>query len=292
MIDKPITYLSVNQGPNVGDNDAWIGVRVVPVGRDGKSIFARTLNEGEPDSGEGIIVQPGDERIVFPPGNLTITIKDIDRESRPRPDGYAAVSNTAWTWLTIRDWIGEGLSRREELFRCLFASARRLDTAHNLCLNLLEELGERPDEPFIKTRARLYRALGYAELMCVAFNRAAIMIDLISSQFATSTAVPANVVEIMPQLKAIRNAFEHIEERALGNVRGKPDPDALSIFDQIDLFNSGVIRYSGHSLDLTADMVPAFIASRKFIFEVAREKAGESFTYNNALEIHIGSGSC
>ena len=89
MIDKPITYLSVSPGPNAGDNDAWIGVRVVPVGRDGKSIFARTLNEGEPDSGEGIIVQPGDERIVFPPGNLTITIKDIDRESRPGPDGYA-----------------------------------------------------------------------------------------------------------------------------------------------------------------------------------------------------------
>ena len=280
-ITPPIRYMGFNIGPNVGDNDTLIGVRVVPVGRDGNKIIGKTLNYGEPDSGDAITICPG-EKLLFPVGNVKITIQDIDRENSPGPDGYAAVSNTVWTWPQV------GPSPDPALFRLLVAAARRLDTAHDLCVNALNELGmgSRPGEPFIKTRARVFKALGYAELMCVALNRAIRMIKTIPSKFSVSVAIPKTVDVIFPALKDIRDALEHIEERAFAivNARGDRHPDALTIFDQDDFFASGVLRYANHSLGIRADVVPALISSREFIFQVAVKKAGAAKTLNNPVE--------
>ena len=240
---QPISHMGINLGPIVGTNDTLIGVRVVPAGKDGNTVLGRTLNDGEPDSGEKIIVRPG-EKLLFPAGNVKVSIRDIDRNNSPDPDGYAAVANTVWTWLQFAK------SPAPDLFRFLFAAARRLDTAHALCVNALDELGDRPKEPYIKTRARVFKALGYAELMCVAFSRATAMIEKIPSEFAVSAAVPSTVDAISPALRDIRHAMEHIDERAVGSVRGQQHPDALSIFNQDDFFSSGVLRYANYSLDV------------------------------------------
>ena len=279
ITDKPITYLSVNIGPNVGDNDALIGVRIVPVGKDGNKIIGKTLNYGEPDSGDGITLRKG-EKLLFPPGNLKISIRDIDRDNSPGPDGYAVVSNTVWTWLQV------GPSPDPTLFRFLFSAARRLDTAHDLYVNVINEMEGRTDEPFIKTRARIFKALGYAELMCVALHRATRMIKAIPSKFSVSVVVPNTVNAIYTPLKAIRNALEHIEKRAfkIVNYRGDHHADALTIFDQSDFFSSGVLRYANHSVDVRADVAPALISSRQFIFDVAVEKSGAAITYNEPCE--------
>ena len=273
----PIRYMSLNLGPIVGANDALMGVRVVPTGRNGNTVLGKTLNYGEPDSGDAIVILPG-EKLFFPPGSLKLTIQDIDRQNILEPDGYAALSNTVWTWLQPPG------PPDPALFRFLFAAARRIDTAHDLCVSALQELGELPDEPFIKTRARLFKALGYAELMCVALNRATKMITDIPSKFSVAVVVPNTADAIFPALTAMRNAIEHIEDRAFGNVFGKSHPDALTIFDQDHFFSFGVLRYAGHSLDLRADIVPALISSRQFIFEVAVKKAGAARTNNVPLE--------
>lgn len=118
--------------------------------------------------------------MFFPVGNLTITIQDLERENFPESYGYAPVSNMIWTWFQC------GASSDEELFRFLVAAARRLDTAHDFCVEALNNLGSRPDEPFIKTRARINKALGCAELMCIALNRAVRMIKAFPSKFPKS----------------------------------------------------------------------------------------------------------
>ena len=69
MTNKPITYMSFNLGPDAGVDDLMVGIRVIPTGRDGNTVLARTLNYGESDSGEGIIVGPSD-RLLFPPGSV------------------------------------------------------------------------------------------------------------------------------------------------------------------------------------------------------------------------------
>ena len=276
---KPVTYLSFCLGPNTGANDVLIGIRVVPTGRKGNRVFGRTLNYGELDSGQGIVLRPGDT-MVFPAGKIKATIQDIDRENTPGADGYAAIANTIWTWSLVPP------APDLNLFRYLFSAGRRLDSAHALCVVALDELDSSSDEePFIQARARMYRALGHAELMCIALHRAIRMMEHLPRQFQTTTEPPTEVERIASALKAIRDAFEHIEERALGNVRGRPDPDAESVFAQTDFLTSGVLRYGTHSLDLRAQIVPVLISARRFLFDIAVEKAGAAKTVNVPIEV-------
>ncbi len=260
--------------PEVGANDALIGVRVVPAGRDGNKVFGRTLADGEPDSGEPVTFFPyAGEELHFPPGSVRIFLRDLDEGNLPGPDGYAPVSNTLWTWLIV------GAPPDPTLFRFLFAAARRLDTAHSLCVDVIGALTDR-QEPFIKARQRLFGALGLAELMCVALWRALDMLQTIPAQFSVPVTLSTAVTAAFPALREIRNAFEHIEDRALGKVSHKAHPDALSIFDQRDLISSGVLRYASYSLDMKSDVLPMLVDSRRAIREVAIATAGTAKTLN------------
>ena len=129
MIEKPITYISLNLGPNVGANDTVVGVRVVPDGRNGNEVYGRTLNAGEPDSGEGIVLEAG-EKLVFPSGSVTVTLEDVDRYADPELDGYSAVSNTVWTWLQIPPSSSQGFF--------LYMLAPHLGDSIELMLSALE----------------------------------------------------------------------------------------------------------------------------------------------------------
>ena len=278
MKPHSISHIGVCLTPNVGANDALIGVRVVPAGRQGKAILGRTLAEGEKDTGEPIRFYPyAGESVHFPPGSVQIRLQDINRSSKPGADGYAPVSNTIWTWLTF------GAPPDPNLFRFLFAAARRLDAAHALCLDVLAVLTEHP-EPFIVARNRLFGALGRAELMSVALGRALDMLQTLPGRFSLQIPIPGIVVRISPALREIRNAFEHIEDRAVGNVRGKPHADALSIFDQRRLISSGILTYSSHALDLRREVLPALIESRRFVIDVAVTMAGAARTLNVPLD--------
>ncbi len=58
----------------------------------------------------------------------------------------------------------------------------------------------------------------------------------------------------------IRDSYEHIDERAVGEVRRNPNVVAHSIFDFDQIVTNGVITYGGYYLDLTAD-VPDLITT-------------------------------
>ena len=276
MTDESITYLSFNMGAGI-DELLMVGIRVIPTDRDGSTVLARTLNYGEPDSGEGIILQPGD-RLLFPPGSVKATIQDIDHVNIPDSHGYAVIANTVWTWLQI------GPSPDPKVFEYLFAAARRLDSAHALCVSAMSEFDNNPDWLSTKNRERVFRALGYSELMCIALNRADMMIKYIVAKWSVATTVPAEVDTILPALTAIRNAFEHIDERAMGKARHEQETDALSIFNQIEFVTSGILRYADYSLDLRSQVIPALIASRKFIFDVAIKMGGDAKTVNVPID--------
>ncbi len=52
------------------------------------TVCGRTLNYGERDNGEAILVEPGDT-LIFPQGSVKVMLADVDRYSEPESDGYA-----------------------------------------------------------------------------------------------------------------------------------------------------------------------------------------------------------
>ena len=60
--------------------------------------------------------------------------------------------------------------------------------------------------------------------------------------------VPAEVDSLLEDTVAIRDAFEHIDERAMGHARWEGKADAMSIFNQADLVAAGVLRYDISSI--------------------------------------------
>jgi hypothetical protein len=279
-----VSHIVLSLTEEVGANDAFITARVVPNGRRGNIVLGRTLNDGEQDSGESIKYYPyKGESLHFERGSVKIRLQDIDCQSLPAPDGYANVSNTIWTWLNF------GISPDQNFFRYFLAAARRLDIAHNLCHDVLSALTDRP-ELFIPARNRLFGALASAELMVVALGRTMDMLRAIPRHFSISVVVPTAITAIEPTLRNIRNAFEHIEDRAFGNVHGTPHPDALSIFDQRQLLSSGILTYASYSLDLGSEVLPLLIEARQFVIDVAIAIAGGDartcdfpITYSSAL---------
>ena len=266
MTIGPVTYISINLGPKVGVDDCLAKVRVVPAGRDGSRLYGRTLNQGEPDTGEGILIEPG-ETLEFPAGSISFTMADVDRYAEPGPDGYAPVANTVWTWLAIPPHQDD-----QAFVNYLLAAARRIDTAHKHCTAALSFLDNTPaDELGFRARESMFDALGHGESMCVALSRALRMIARASQMISTPTTVPPEVDAIEDTVLAVRNAFEHIDERAVGKARNENSIDAMSVFDQSDFFVSGVLRYAGHSLDIRTEVMPALIAGRRFIIEAATQ---------------------
>ena len=278
MAVEDIAYISLNLSPTLGANDTVVGVRVVPAGRDGNLVYARSLNEGEPDNGERIPLEIGD-KLVCPPGSIKVTLEDVDRYAEQEFDGYAPITNTVWTWLHVPP------SPDEFFFNFMLTASRRLDDAHALCASALRELGHRPDEPFIKTRSRIFNAFGNAEQMCIYLSLVIELINDARTRFSLKTDVPAEVEEIASRVRAIRNAFMHPYSHVPGGHIDKEDlGDPTEILDQEELLSHGILSFAGHSLDLRKQIIPTLIATRKFIYDVISE-IGTTKTYNGAIEM-------
>ena len=277
MTIGPITYVGVNLGPVVGADDFLAGVRVVPAGRNGNVVYGRSLNDGDQDSGEGISVEVG-ETLEFPPGSVSVTMADVDRYSEADDSGYAPVANAVWTWLAIPP-----LEKDQVFVNYLEAMARRLDAAHVHCSGALRGLAKSPNERGFRAREARFDALGDAESMCVALSRAIGMIDGAPKTLSLPSRVPKEITAIKEAVLAIRNAFEHIDERAIGKAHREGPKDAKSVFDQSEFFSSGVLRYASHALDIRGEVIPALVAGRRFIVEAAT-RSGSKKTINVPIE--------
>lgn len=120
----------------------------------------------------------------------------------------------------------------------------------------------------------MLRSLSLAELAIVAFGRTVDMLVPVQSLFTVRATLPASLAAKADAIRAMRNAFEHIEDRAFGNERGKPHADALTVFDQRAFFEGGLISYASHSLDMKVELPELFSLARAYICAVASEVGG------------------
>lgn len=231
--------------------DLLMRMRLVPVGREPGQVFARILRRGEVDDGTRVHVRPGEQIVIE---NITAELDAIDDVEHAATTGYTPLTPTLWAWLHL------DADRPEGTVRYLLAAARRLDTAAGLFQRLepLRADASQKDLTGFATRRVRFELIGTVETAVVALSRAVDMATQAPKLIGTLVLVPSTIMERQQAVTAIRNAYEHIEDRALGLVglKGKPDPQALMIFNHQQLIEDDVITYAEHTLDLASEPFP------------------------------------
>lgn len=255
-------------GDQPGEGNFLIGGRLVPDGREGNIIYARTLQRGEEDTGEGVHVEAG-EQLVIRAGGFVIDSQDIDEYHNPiLSSGYRPVANTVWTWHQFA---------KEQLGFFLFSSAlaRRTDAAHALWVSAIKTRDEARKEAGIPHRQANIHALAAAEVAIIALGRCYRMVRVLVEKYCPGMDIPQSVTKTEDAVLEMRNAFEHIDERAEGKVspRRVNVVDALTIFNQPDFVQESVLRYKNYELNFESDVIVALISCRELIMEAVDERA-------------------
>lgn len=261
-----LSHIGHHTTSEVGNvRDLIFGQRIVPVRREPGRVIARTLRRGEPDTGERVHVRPG-ESVVFEEGGLTVELDYLDDQEPSSESGYVPLSPSLWTW------FGIGQDNNPARTRYVLSAARRLDAASALLASierrrqaLLDEEAQGPE-----LRRNSFLLIGEVELAIVGLGRAVDMVKEAAANLGCQVPVPPQVAASQPAVHAIRNAYEHIEDRALGRVNQLEHPDALSIFNWERLVMDDVIAYGDHELDLTTE-VPAVVTEvRQFLKDASQ----------------------
>lgn len=230
-----------------------------------RRIWIRTLRISEPEPSNRVRAPWGYD-VTMEAGDLALEIERVDQMFSPEEDGYVPLTNTIWTWFNIGPAPGS-----ETLTRYVLAAARRLDVAHRQFQRVQRELGDfDPAAPGPIARRAVFEIVGQVESAVVALSRAVDMSKNLVSLVPISVSMPESVVDKLKTLTELRNAYEHIEDRAQGQVWGKPDPQALTIFDWSSLFESGTITYGGYSLVLD-EVKDLILETRAFLISAASE---------------------
>ena len=236
MLQKAMTLL--NLGP---ENELLYVGRVVPAGSDEKTVFARSLRPGEEDSGEVLNV-PAGKQLVFRAGDLSFSSDEIDARSPKGRGGYAPVSNTIWTWYRM---VG---AEDQSLLMLLLAAARRLDATHVFWTATMDALEQSGTLAGIERRSTLFRALAMAEVTVISLSRAVEMIHRLEEEFQLGLQIPEKVASFRKTLRRMRNALEHIDDRAMGEAKDGTADSAMSIFVQPHFVDNGVLIYAGEGV--------------------------------------------
>jgi hypothetical protein len=225
------------------------GLRVVPAGRAAGIAYGRTLRVGESDDGRRVHVRPG-ESLAFAPGSLAIALDAIDDYYRhvdpDRPEGSLATA--------LRVWFGVASDVTDEARRLLGAAAHRFDAAQHLLGRAATVRASFEDDSDLGGPRLIVKADELIHLVqegIVALGRSLALIrkgiEICSYEIDESAVIAASESAI----KAVRDAYEHIDERAAGRLRGGVDDDrAYTIFNHDTLLQHGVIEYMEHRLDL------------------------------------------
>lgn len=258
-----VSHASLAITSEVGRKDDLLtAMRVIPTRRSKGHVYGRVLRYGEKDTGRRVHLRPGDNFTLS--GKKITTLDLVDSWARPQEFGYAPITDTVWTWFTIVH-IPDSEARRYVL-----AVARRLDSAHRRFVRvrqLREEIGAMTEQdPGPRIRALLFELIGEMESAVVAIGRAVDMVAGAPSSLSLATPpVPRSVTIRRDTIREFRNAYEHIDDRALGRVRGQPNPTALTIFDQHQLLERNRLRYGSHSLHLERDIGILFRQCRRYV---------------------------
>jgi len=254
------SHIGIHQLETSEDNSDLVpSMRIVPVSHENNNeVWARTLRHGEPDDGRRVHVRPGGQ-VRFDQGTLVAELDAIDAHEVATESGYVPLASVLSTWLAFgrEHWDDDAV-------RYLGAAARRLDVANEMFIRVRALETEVNTNSFSgpQLRRRLFAVVGLIEIAMISLGRAVKMIKEAPEHFDVTVAIPETLLESYPAIHAIRNAYEHIEDRAFGTHFGSTDPAALSIFDYSSIFREDVIVCGAHTFDI-ADQADRVLAESR-----------------------------
>lgn len=199
-------------------------------------------------------------------GTVDLGEVHMDLRAAPRLDGYRPITEMLWVWPVFAD------PPTAAAWRYVLSIARRLDTAHRQ----LERLRTATDyaSSLLKgatgsspaSREAAFAALGEAELFVIGLYRALRMAADLETHFTLRAQTPTDFVDRIRDVKELRDAFEHIDDRAFERRHRKHDAAALTVFEfQPFLFRERKLRYHQSSLGIDADASELMIAIRDYV---------------------------
>ena len=232
--------------------------------------FRRPWEEGQ----RGDVFLPAGSEIRIQEDEMLHYLNDLDAQHNPPGrGGYRRIAHVVWIWgrtvLTHSTLSRETTGSAAIGWRLAVSLARCTDAAYagwDSTMQFLEEA----DEDFV-WQLRTYQALAMAEMTVIALHRSFRVLDRLAHYNMISP--PPAVSGISTAVRHIRNAFEHIEERAAGTVQRRECETALTIFDQPDFLTSGTIQYGDHSLNLNSQVPDSLLACREFVREALENMA-------------------
>lgn len=130
--------------------------------------------------------------------------------------------------------------------------------AHALWALAIEARDNARTDGGIPQRLAHFNAISAAEVAIVALGRCYRMVNALVEKHCPELRVPNSVAKTQKAVLEMRNAFEHIDERAEGKVGGgRVDADALTIFNQPEFVELSILRYRDHSLNFETDVIAA-----------------------------------
>ena len=119
-----------------------------------------------------------------------------------------------------------------------------------------------------------FNALAAAEVAIVALGRCYRMVNALVEKHCPELQVPDSVAKTQEAILEMRNAFEHIDERAEGKVGGgRLVAGALTIFDQPDFVKASILRYRGHQINFETSVITALVDCRELVMDAIDARA-------------------
>ena len=205
---------------------------------------------------------PAGKRLVIRRGDLSLNSDEIDARSPKGRGGYAPVADTLWTWYRL---VG---AKDPSLLMMVLAAARRLDATHVFWSATTEALEESATLAGIERRSTLFRALAMAEVTVISLSRGVQMLYRFEETFDLGLQIPEEIDTLGATLRRMRNALEHIDERAMGEAKDGTADNAMSIFFQPHFVDQGVLTYAGDAVSFTEGVPVALGHCRTVIMSV------------------------
>lgn len=187
-------------------------------------------------------------------------------------DGYRPVAEAMWRFAQF------GAAPTPPEGRYVLSAARRLDAAHGAIERVRDRIERFVDreEQFvgsIEWHRHVFAVIGDAEVAIITLHRAVDMAAKCPKELRLALGFPGFSASKRGALSELRDAYEHIDERALARARRKNQPVPIGVqLSTFDLARSLVVEkkfvYGPHSLGLHDEATKVMIETRDFLAAV------------------------